>query len=45
MTQQRLRVGKKQYLDQNILNISIEITCFFPGILQVGHILIGIYDN
>ena len=44
MTQQRprVRIEKKQYFDQNISDISIEIIYFVLGILQVGHIPIGI---
>ena len=47
MTQQRprVRIEKKQYFDRNISDISIELIYFVLGILQVGHISIGIYDN
>ena len=44
MTQQipRVRIEKKQYFDRNISDISIEIIYIVLGILQVGHISIGI---
>ena len=44
MTQQRprVRIEKKQYFDRNITDTSIEIIYFVLGILQVGHISIGI---
>ena len=44
MTQQRprVRIEKKQYFDRNISDISIELIYFVLGVLQVGHISIGI---